>query len=77
MQYICICKYTNIEKMVQKTSIRATLIALDKGQKTLIPMDICREAYIRQCASLLKKLNRRYEVHVNHEAASYEVVRIS
>ena len=61
--------------LLQKTSIRATLVALDADQTALVPMAICREAYIRQCASLLKKMNRRYEVHVRHDCGSYEVTR--
>lgn len=63
--------------MVQKISMRATLVQMKPGQEVTIPIRVRNSNSVRNCASTLgTDLGRKYSVSVDREARTCKVTRI-
>ena len=65
--------------MVQKISMRATLVQMKAGESIHIPTRVRGYNSVRNCASLLgvEYPGRKYSVSVDRQANSYKVTRLS
>lgn len=64
--------------MVQKESMRATLVEMEPQDVVSIPLEARKYNYVRNCASILGlQLSRRYSVSLDRESRCTKVTRLS